>query len=377
MTASVDRLPDTQPALKLSIFVDRQISHVDLLQSIQAHIRELDSEFPTHVDINEVGDCPYLAEHYKLVVTPALVKAAPLPAHVLAGHDLIEQLEVWWPRWQEQLRQSVIQADRKVSDVITNGTYQSTDLLRLSEELFQLRQHQAELKEQLFFKDRILAMLAHDLRNPLAATSLAVETLEQHGERLEPEMKRQLLEHARAQTRKMEQMIDDILQAARGTAAELTLSTAEVQLTDICWTALEDVRDRAAAKQLQLDTDIPPRLPTVHADRDKIRQVLINLLDNAVKYTPAGGTIRLGVLHRTTQKIEVSVSDTGPGVPVAEQERIFSDSVRLSRDRAREGYGIGLSSCRRIIRAHYGRIWVMSSSNEGSSFHFTLPIFRP
>lgn len=375
MTASVDRLPDTQPVLKLLIFVDRQSSHVDLLQAIRARVRDLDSDFPTDIEVNEVGDCPYLAEHYKLVVTPALVKANPLPAHVLAGHDLIEQLEVWWPRWQEQMRQSHLDTPDEAESLLTNG--KSADVLRLTEEVFKLRQHQDELQEQLFFKDRILAMLAHDLRNPLAATSLAVETLEQHRDRLDSKMMQQLLEHARTQTRKMEQMIEDILQAARGTAAELTLSTAEVQLTDICWAALHDISDRVEARQLQLETDIPPRMPTVHADRDKIRQVLVNLLDNAVKYTPTGGTIRLSALHRTTQKVEVSVSDTGPGIPAAEQEHIFSDSVRLSRDRDREGYGIGLSSCRRIIRAHYGRIWVMSSSDEGSSFHFTLPIFRP
>ncbi|MEO0854548.1 MAG: ATP-binding protein, partial [Cyanobacteria bacterium J06648_11] len=183
-------------------------------------------------------------------------------------------------------------------------------------------------------------------------------------------------DHARTQTRKMEQMIADILQAARGTSTELQLTTTEVKLGELCQSALDDMNDRIQAKRLRLETDIPPRVPTVHVDRDKIRQVLVNLLDNAIKYTPEGGSIHVGVLHRTTQKVEVTVSDTGPGIPADQQERIFSDAVRLNRDRQRDGYGIGLSSCRRIIRAHYGRIWVTSSQNGGSSFHVMLPIFR-
>ncbi|MEO1131168.1 MAG: histidine kinase [Cyanobacteria bacterium J06639_1] len=373
MTASLDRVSNTQPVLKLSIFVDGKAAHAGLLQSIRSWIQPFDGEFPVHLDINEVRDCPYLAEHYKLVVTPALVKVSPLPAHVLAGQDLIDQLEVWWPRWSEQMR--LVLAGE------TNGNYGKTaypsaEVLRLSEEVFHLRQQQVELQEQLSFKDRVLAMLAHDLRNPLAATSLAIETLEQHHDRLDDKMVVQMLDHARTQTRKMEQMIADILQAARGTFAELKLTTTEVHLGELCQAVLEDLSDRIAAKHLHLETDIPPRVPTVHVDRDKIRQVLVNLLDNAIKYTPDGGSIRVSVLHRTTQKVEVSISDTGPGIPADQQEHIFSDAVRLNRDRQRDGYGVGLSSCRRIIRAHYGRIWVTSSPNEGSRFHFILPIFR-
>ena len=152
--------------------------------------------------------------------------------------------------------------------------------------------------------------------------------------------------------------------------------TAEIPLTEICRQVLAEAATRASQKQLTIETDIPEVLPTIQADRDKIRQVLANLLDNAIKYTPESGTIQLTAFHRTSQKVEVIVSDTGPGIPQNRQEQIFNDSVRLSRDRDREGYGIGLSLCRRIIRSHYGRIWVDSTPGEGSSFHFTLPVYR-
>jgi two-component system, OmpR family, clock-associated histidine kinase SasA len=82
------------------------------------------------------------------------------------------------------------------------------------------------------------------------------------------------------------------------------------------------------------------------------------------------------VLHRTTQKVQVSIMDDGPGIPIEKQKAIFHDAFRLERDELQEGYGIGLALCQRIIRAHYGQIWVDSTPNEGSSFNFTLPVYR-
>jgi two-component system clock-associated histidine kinase SasA len=103
--------------------------------------------------------------------------------------------------------------------------------------------------------------------------------------------------------------------------------------------------------------------------------VLINLLDNAIKYTPEGGTIRISCLHRTTQKVQLSICDTGPGIPEENYESIFEERFRLKRDEAKDGYGIGLALCQRIVRAHYGQIWVDSAPNGGSCFHFTLPVY--
>jgi two-component system clock-associated histidine kinase SasA len=105
-----------------------------------------------------------------------------------------------------------------------------------------------------------------------------------------------------------------------------------------------------------------------------VRQVIVNLLDNANKYTPEGGKISLSILHRTSQKIQVSVCDDGPGIPEEKREHIFEGHFRLQRDEAQEGYGLGLSLCRKVIRAHCGQIWVDSIFDRGSCFHFTLPV---
>ncbi len=374
MSSSVDS-PPTRVSIQLLLFVNNRLATAEIAYQLREHVRQLPGDYPTHLDVVEIGERPYLAEHYKLVATPALVKIAPLPAQVLAGEDLATQLEVWWPRWQGQ---AALAAGKTEAERQQEHPQMTEALLQMSEEVFLLRQERSQLLEQLRFKDRILAMLVHDLRSPLTATGLAVETLQQvyQLDEVDPKLAQHLLEQARTQLRKMDSMITDILEAARGTASELVIQTHELHLSRLLHTTLEDFQDRILAKQLSLSTDIPSDLPSVQADEDKIRQVLANLLDNAVKYTPQGGQIRVHALHRTTQKVQVTVSDTGPGIPAEAQERIFSDTVRLDRDQQQEGYGIGLSLCRRIIRAHYGQIWVDSCPGEGSSFHFTLPVYR-
>jgi two-component system, OmpR family, clock-associated histidine kinase SasA len=147
-------------------------------------------------------------------------------------------------------------------------------------------------------------------------------------------------------------------------------------LEKLCSEVLITLKRRFEDKQLQIDTDIPSDLPLVYADAERIRQVITNLLDNAIKYTPSSGTIQLSILHRTAQKIQVTICDNGSGIPEDKCKRIFEDSFRLQRDVDQSGYGIGLSLCQRIIRSHYGQIWVDSVLDQGSCFHFTLPVYR-
>lgn len=372
MSYSADRSA-LQISIRLLLFVTNRSATQELAKQLQDRLGQLPGDYPAILEVVELEERPYLAEHYKLVATPALVKTYPQPAQVLAGEDLATQIEVWWSRWQGQAQ---LASEQRGSSSSPEPTQQpSATMLQMSEELFQLRQEKDQLLEQLLFKDRILAMLVHDLRSPLTATSLAVETV-QYQEDMETPLTRQLLDQARAQLRKMDIMITDILEAARGTAAELVIHATETQVGELCLAVLGDFGPRIQHKQLQVQTDIPSDLPSVHGDGDKIRQVIVNLIDNAIKYTAPQGQIWISALHRTTHKVQLTVSDTGPGIPAQDQERIFSDSFRLVRDQQQDGYGIGLSLCRRIIRAHYGQIWVDSRLGEGSSFHFTLPVYR-
>jgi two-component system clock-associated histidine kinase SasA len=108
-----------------------------------------------------------------------------------------------------------------------------------------------------------------------------------------------------------------------------------------------------------------------------MRQVLLNLIENALKFTPDGGRVILTLLHRTNQWVQISVCDSGPGIPLKEQQRIFQDRVRLPQTSSTtSGYGVGLSVCRRIAQVHGGRIWVVSEPGEGACFHCTVPVWN-
>ncbi|EHC19572.1 histidine kinase [Fischerella thermalis WC542] len=394
MQASQDQPISSEAPLQLLLFVDGRPKSRQQVQRIRAYLKELQADYKFELQIVDVGQQPYLAEHFKLVATPALIKIHPEPRHVLAGSNIITQLKSWWPRWQAAVDAYVkLQTDLQ-ENTEDNGRNASSskssirsvalsaELLHLSDEIFRLKQEKEQLEEQLQFKDRVIAMLAHDLRNPLTATAIAIETLQSNYnpdkagfERLTPTTTTNLFKQARNQTRIIDRMITDLLQAGRNNEREFPVKPQKTNLGQLCLDVLEELSDRYAAKSLKVEKDIPKDLPQVYADPERIRQVLINLLDNAIKYTPEGGTISVAGLHRTTQKVQFSIGDTGPGIPEENRDRIFENHFRLERDESKEGYGIGLCLCQRIIRAHYGQIWVDSSPSNGAWFHFTLPVY--
>ena len=381
----------SEAKLQLVLFVDERPSSRQKVQQIRRYLNDLQTQNPFDLQIVDVGEQPYLAEHFKLVATPALIKIYPEPRQTLAGSNLIDQLKSWLPRWVQTVEATVRSHNNNLPDLNSDcfsstptpirSVADSVELIRLSDEIFRLKREQERLHEQLQFKDKVISMLAHDLRNPLTAVSLAIETLEINlfpkgkPSPLTPAITAQLFKQARTQAKTIERMIFGLLQVARGSVGQLQIQPQKLELYTLYHDALAIVGDRAAAKSLHLKSDIPNDLPLVYGDRERVLQVLINLLDNAIKYTPPDGTIRISCLHRTTQKVQVSVCDTGLGIPEENYERIFEERFRLERDKAKDGYGIGLALCQRIIRAHYGQIWAESTPNSGSCFHFTLPVY--
>lgn len=387
MPATAEKLTHPQTPLQLLLFVDERPSSTEQLQQLRHYLEDLKADYPLEFEVVDVGAQPYLAEHFKLVATPALIKIQPPPRHVLAGINLVAQLQEWWARWKHDALESPrLHLDANDSDTtqpLLASMNNFAELIQLTEEIFHLKQENEELQRLLQFKDRIISMLAHDLRNPLTAASIALETLEtnynpHNGQisRLTPALTAHLIKQARVQTRNIERLIADILQAGKGKTATLRIHPQKLNLENLCLDILNSMKPVFEAKMQQVTTDIPGDLPYVYADTERVRQVLVNLLDNAIKYTPEEGTIEISILHRTSQKVQVSVSDNGPGIPEESREHIFEERFRLQRDEAKEGYGIGLSLCQRIIQAHYGRIWVDSTPGQGSCFNFTLPVYR-
>lgn len=380
-----DKGTSNRVSLQLLLFVDERPSSQENIQQVQSYLQSLKTDYPFELQVIEIAEQPDLVEHFRLVATPALVKISPEPRQTLAGSNLVNQLKKWWSRWQLSIQEREVNlpdngntAKTVDAEMITLGY--SAEVMRLSDQVFRLKQEKEQLLEQLKFKDQVLAMLAHDLRSPLTAASIAVETLEltQNHEETERkvQLREQLYQQARKQFRFMDRIITDILQASKSMNAQLRVQCSQLFLQTLCEEILNQFTNQFQHKSLTLERDVPQDLPTVYADGELIRQVIINLIENAIKYTPEGGKITVSILHRTTQKIQVSIADTGPGIPQEKQERIFEGHFRLQRDEGKEGYGLGLSLCRKIIRVHYGQIWVDSVPNHGSCFHFTLPVYR-
>ena len=376
--------------LQLLLFINKRPGSQEEIQAIRKSLSNFKTDYPFEFNIIDVGEQPYIAEHFKLIATPALLKTHPEPKQTLTGTNLVAKLEYWLPRWQRSLVEysqsynSLPQSQKVISEKSSSSSINCTaELMQMSDEIFRLKQEKEQLQAQLKFKDRIIAMLAHDLRNPLTAVSLALETLESTQKRANSELTKssptfaeQLIKQGRYQVRLIDRMITDILERPIGTSTKLQIQPDKLDLEALCLEVKIQFRDRLKSKYLRLRTDIPSDLPLIYADGERIRQVIVNLLDNAIKYTPKEGEIQIIVLDRTTQKVQVTVCDSGPGIPKENRDRIFEDSFRLKRDESTEGYGIGLALCRRIILSHYGKIWVDSSPNNGSCFHFTLPVYR-
>lgn len=369
--------------LQLLLFIDDRFKTKEELRRIRATLERLSGGEGYSLQEVNVAREPHLTEYYRVIATPTLIRIVPSPRQVLAGTDLAIQIEHWWPSWQEVVSNQGAWSE-DLEDASERGFHRNPDLaaiqnLRLSDEIFQLKQENANLKSQILFKDRVITILAHDLRNPLTAVLLAIDTLNLHwqenSESYNRPLMRQLFSQARRQLNQIEHMITDLLQSGHSSNTRLMIAPNKVDLMELCRESLSKLEEQLKAKSQTVETDLPSDIPLVYVDEERIQQVLMNLIGNAIKYTPVSGKIQVSILHRTTQKVQVSICDNGPGIPDDQREEIFQDAFRLERDVDEEGYGIGLGLCQKIVQAHYGKIWVDSVLGQGSCFHFTLPTY--
>jgi two-component system, OmpR family, clock-associated histidine kinase SasA len=388
---STDRDPATNSSksLQLLLFLDERMTSYVYNQEIRD---KLTRSF--ELQVVDVGKQPDLAEHYRVIATPALLKLYPNPRQILAGSNLIDQIDNWWDRWQEELAA----AEGELTDnyetaklaqqpneqlLLSDSLGYVSKLIKLTDEVFTLKQEKEALLDRLKLQDRAMSVLAHDLRNPLTAAALALGTLEiihnpqdYRANALDPVAIAKLIERARTQLQAIDRLVTDILQPLSNDTHHFNLHPQKLDLDRLISEVVTQLAPQFQAKLQVITTDIPQDIPCIYGDADKLRQTISNLLDNASKYTPDRGRVHISALHRTAQTIQVSIADTGLGIPAENQKRIFQDRIRLDRDLAQSGYGIGLAVCQRIIRAHYGQIWVESSPGKGSVFNFTLLVHQ-
>lgn len=244
---------------------------------------------------------------------------------------------------------------------------------RLAEALEQSRQ------EQLTLKDQFLSHVSHELRSPLTAIHGFVSILlDGLGGDLTPKQ-REFLDITLRNANQLKTMIGDLLDATRAQASKLVIEPQCLSLLDLVSEMLQTLALSADAKHLTLSAEMDSFLPPVHADPQRIRQILTNLIDNAIKFTPEHGEVHVQVsLYEVDPAfLRVAVRDTGCGIgPEAIElifERLYQETNAL--ETSRKGLGLGLYICRELVTAHGGCIWVESQLGQGSTFFFTLPAF--
>jgi PAS domain S-box-containing protein len=224
------------------------------------------------------------------------------------------------------------------------------------------------------FRSEFVATVSHELRTPLASLHGAALTLREHGEILDGGTRQELLDMIAVQSRRLAELVEEILVTGQLDSGALRVVTEPFDPEELVWTAAAAARLRVG-DDTTIDVSVPAVLPKVAGDADRTRQVLTNLLDNAIKYSPDGGRIELTVEADDTYA-RFSVRDEGLGIPLGEQKRIFDKFYRLDPHQRRGigGSGLGLYICRELVRSMNGRIWVESDPGRGATFTFELPI---
>lgn len=278
-------------------------------------------------------------------------------------------------RLQRQVEEQIRQLNRELEEKVAARTGSLREAhSRLEDTNRRLRRAVRELRELDRLKSEFVSMVSHELRAPLTNINASVELLLQ---REEPgdSSDREMLLIIGEQSARLTRLVQGVLSVSRIEAGVPLLNAGALELEPLLTRAVKSVE--ISTDRHHFRVEVAPDLPPVSADPDRILEVLLNLLDNAVKYSPNGGVIRLSA--RAMEGLaQIEVRDPGRGIPRREQQRIFKKFYRVDRGDSREtyGYGLGLYIVRRLVEAHGGRVWVHSAPGRGSTFGFSLPVVR-
>jgi len=251
---------------------------------------------------------------------------------------------------------------RVIAVPITYGVTQGA--LLLFQDLTELRDLQTMRRE-------LVGNISHEFRTPLAGIRALVETLEE-GALGEPAVARDFLEKIRAEVERLTQLVTELTELSRIESGRTTLERTPLQLNGLITEVIEQLTPLAARQSLTIEKRFMPDLPEISADRERLSQVLVNLLHNAIKFTPPGGQITVSTRTEAAQVV-VSVTDNGVGIDPAVLPRVFERFYKADRSRTGMGTGMGLAIAKHTVQAHGGRIWAESEPGKGSTFSFSLP----
>jgi signal transduction histidine kinase len=264
-------------------------------------------------------------------------------------------------------------ASRRIAqgDLQVHVPVKSTD--EVGELTVTFNQMAATLEEQERLRRTLMADVAHELRTPLTGIQGAVEAMQDGVFPADVEN----LAALHNEVLLLNRLVDDLRTLANAEAGQLALAQEAVDLAELCRGQVSALHFKAAERSITLTTHCPAQTPRVYGDAQRLNQVLGNLLDNALRHTPAGGAVTV-TLHVSAGELFVTVTDNGPGITTADLPHVFDRFYRGDRSRARAtgGSGLGLAIARQIVEAHGGRIWVDSpplGAERGTEFGFMLP----
>ncbi|HUQ07443.1 MAG TPA: HAMP domain-containing sensor histidine kinase [Kofleriaceae bacterium] len=298
----------------------------------------------------------------------------PLRAELDRALDLlVDYKEIALPALYEQARlrreRVVTQLYALVGLLVAIGLLVTLYFSRLLSRAYRLEREANETAQRAAAaRDELMGVVAHDLRNPLGAIMMKAELLE-HGSDVE-RVRRQAASIASV-AKRMEHLIKSMLDVTTLEAGRFTVSPEPCAVTGLVRDATDIFAAQAASRGVTLEPVVPDAALQVRADRERVLQVLSNLVGNALKFTPADGRVTLAV-QREDGFARFTVTDTGPGIPDEDRARIF-DRYWKRETGGTKGTGLGLFIAKGIVDAHDGRIWVESAPGRGSAFHFTLP----
>lgn len=249
---------------------------------------------------------------------------------------------------------------------------EASDKTELVGQLLTLR-NVSDFKKLDQVKSNFLATVSHELKTPLSSINLSLKVLQK--DNLPPEERQDITVGIQRETQRLQRLVSELLDVSRLDSGQgIQLNFVPTQLADVVRFAEATVQAQLAHKQLTLQTALPPDLPPARADVEKTTWVLINLLANAIRYSPAGESIVVQAA-RVGKFVQVTVQDAGPGIAAEHHDKIFQRFAQLP-DKAgyTGGSGLGLSIAREFITTQGGRLWVESELGSGSVFHFTLPV---
>ena len=229
----------------------------------------------------------------------------------------------------------------------------------------------AELEGLEMLRRELVANVSHELKTPISALRAHLENLLDGVEEPNPETLQVML----VQSERLGRLVDQLLDLSKLESGDVPLERESIEVAPLVAQVLSEIQVARPEAEVAVSHELPPDLPAVYADRERVHQVLFNLLDNAVRLTPSGGRVTV-TASRHNGAVDVAVADTGPGISADELPRVFERFFRVDASRSRDdgGTGIGLAIARSVVEAHGGRIWADSQPGKGSTFTFELPV---